>query len=422
MFDIDKWKEIWKTITSNKTRSVLTAFGVFWGILMFILLVGFGNGFSKAVLGLFDGIASNSAFFYANRTSEPYKGFQKGRRWKMNDHDLNMILQKSRMVEYISPMLFSGGGRAGLELRTVRGNKTGSYAGIGVLPDYYQINKVNLVCGRLINEIDIIQSRKVCAIGKEVYETLFEIGEDPLGQYIRFNGIYYQVIGVIVPVSENISIGSYPPQTVYIPYTTARHTSGNEDYFDLLAVTVKPGYEVTMLEAEIKEILKENHQISPADETAAMSINVEKEFAMFNNLFSSVSILVWIVGMGALLSGIIGISNIMLVTVRERMREIGVRRALGAKPVTIIVQIMSESFVLTAIAGLGGFLFGTLILLGLDYVMTSGPKEGFVFSPLISFNVALYAMGILVLSGMLAGIMPALRALQIKAIDALRDE
>jgi len=277
--------------------------------------------------------------------------------------------------------------------------------------------------GRLINEIDIAERRKVCFIGQEVYETLFDVGENPLGESIRVGGIYYQVVGVGKSVSTGVYVGSNPSRTVYIPFTTLQQTVSRGDAFWFLGCTAKPGYRASMVEQEVKEIIKANHDISPTDQKAMGSFNLEEQFKQINNLFSGINILIWIVGMGALLSGIIGISNIMLVTVRERMREIGVRRAIGAKPFTILSQILGESFVLTTLAGLAGFIFGVAILTGLQQVMGGGVPDGdMVIVPFVSFNLALVAMAILIVSSLLAGLMPALRALRIKAIDAIRDE
>ena len=416
MFDIDKWKEIWATIARNKTRSILTAFGVSWGLFMFIILVGFGNGFRQGIMSNFEGFASNSCFFYTSRTSEAYKGHRKGRYWSMNSKDLRLIREKARSVEYLAPMLFTDG-------TSVRGNKRGAYSCCGVYPDQFKIQQMDVQYGRLINEIDIAERRKVCFIGQEVYETLFDVGENPLGESIRVGGIYYQVVGVGKSVSTGVYVGSNPSRTVYIPFTTLQQTVSRGDAFWFLGCTAKPGYRASMVEQEVKEIIKANHDISPTDQKAMGSFNLEEQFKQINNLFSGINILIWIVGMGALLSGIIGISNIMLVTVRERMREIGVRRAIGAKPFTILSQILGESFVLTTLAGLAGFIFGVAILTGLQQVMGGGVPDGdMVIVPFVSFNLALVAMAILIVSSLLAGLMPALRALRIKAIDAIRDE
>ncbi|MCD8186421.1 MAG: ABC transporter permease, partial [Rikenellaceae bacterium] len=360
----------------------------------------------------------NSCGFYASRTSEAYKGFRKGRRWRMNSRDLVLIRQRAESVEHISPMLY--GSRS--ENNTVRGMKSGTYSNMGVMTDFFKVSRMELIHGREINEMDVENRRKVCVLGREVYETLFEKDEDPLGQYIRLNGMFFQVVGVIRPLSE-INVSSYPPRTVYIPFTTMQHTFMRGDYFWELVCTARKGYSASIVEEEVKSILRTAHDISPTDRTAVGSYNLEKEFLKFQGLFTGIDLLILFVGLGALLSGVIGISNIMLVTVRERMREIGVRRALGAKPYQILRQIMSESLLLTTLAGLLGFLAAVGILALVQSAMEINSEEGFsVFGPpLISFDLALGAMGILILSGAVAGLMPTLKALQIKAIDAIRD-
>lgn len=418
MFDLDNWQEIWSTITRNKLRSVLTGFGVFWGIFMLVILLGVGNGFKGGIEQTLQAVAVNSCFFGSDRTSEPYKGHRKGRRWEMDSRDIELIARKARSVDQIAPALYG----AYSDKNTVRGMKSGTYDAMGVLPAQFIVQPQIVLYGRIINEVDVQQRRKVCVIGKEVYETLFNVGENPLGQYIRLKGIYFQVIGVVTPVSKNIAVGSIPDQTVFIPFTTMRYTFSRGDKVHFLVCTTKPGYDAVQLEEEVKAILREAHDIAPGDEKAVRSFNIEKEFRMFQNLTLGVNALVWIVGLGALFSGIIGISNIMLVTVRERMREIGVRRALGARPLTILGQIMSESVVLTTVAGLGGFLLGVFALQMAAQAMSGAEESGLFIAPFISFNVGLLSILILIVSGLLAGIMPTLKALQIKAIDAIRDE
>lgn len=418
MFDLDNWQEIWATITRNKLRSFLTGFGVFWGIFMLIILIGVGNGFQGGIMKNVNGFASNSCFFWTDVTSEPYKGFRKGRFWSMNRKDVTLIRQKAQSVEYISPVLFGNSG----DKNVVRGPKSGSYGTRGVYPDHFKIEQQHVLQGRLFNEIDISETRKVCVVGREVYETLFQPGENPQGQYIRVNGIYFQVIGVIRPKS-NMSIGGDVESSVFIPFTTMQQAFNQGDKVYFMACTAKPGYPASMVQEEVTNIIKTAHDISPTDEKAVGSFNIEKQFQIFNNLFIGIDVLIWIVGLGALMSGIIGISNIMLVTVRERTREIGVRRAIGAKPITIVKQILSESFVLTAIAGFLGFLTGVLILEAIHSAMAGSMDEDtFMIPPFVSFDTALIAMVILIISGICAGFMPAMRALRIKAIDAIRDE
>ena len=419
MFDLDKWQEIWATITRNKLRSFLTGFGVFWGIFMLVFLIGTGNTLQGSLLQNFDGFASNSCFFWTGRTSEAYKGYRKGRWWSMNLKDIHMIRQKAQSVEYISPMLFIGGG----DKNTVRGLKSGTYDVRGIFPEHFHIEGMHILSGRLFNDMDEKNKRKVCIIGKEVYETLFQPGEVAEGQYIRVNGIYFQVIGVIRPKSK-ASIGGEPERSIYLPFSTTQVAFNQGQNIWFMACTAKAGYPASMVEEEVKAIVKAAHDISPSDEKAMGSVNIEKQFQIFQNLFTGIDILIWIVGIGALLSGIIGISNIMLVTVRERTREIGVRRAIGAKPMVIMIQILSESFVLTTAAGLSGFMFGVAILEIISKVITSMVNAGgnILIPPFISFWTAMASMGILILSGVLAGLMPAMRALRIKPIDAIREE
>lgn len=415
MFDLDSWQEIWATISMNKTRSVLTGFGVFWGIFMLIVLVGFGFGIEEGAMQSISGFDTNSVFFYSSRTSEAYKGFRKGRWWSMKDRDIEIIRERAQSVDIISPMLW---GRQS-DNNVVRGLKTGTYDNRGLYPTYYDVNQVEVLVGRTLNDLDIEMKRKVCVIGKEVYETLFDVGEDPLGQTIRLNGIYFQVIGV-VSATSNINVGGREDESVVIPYSVMQSTFRGPNEFDFLICTTKKGYTASFLEEEVSAILKEANFISPTDTKGLGAVNLEQEVARIGTMFLGINVLVWFVGIGALMSGVFGISNIMLVTVRERMREIGVKRALGAKPRNIMVQIMSESLVLTTIAGILGFMLGIGVIVVAQQVMTAtGAKMG---QPHISFNLALLAMLILIVSGMIAGILPTMRALKIRAIEAIQDE
>lgn len=418
MFDLDKWQEIWNTITANKMRSVMTGFGVFWGIFMLVILIGVGNAFQGGMEQNIKGFATNSGFFFTNVTSEPYKGFRKGRWWNMNNRDLEIIKQKATALEYISPMLFGESSSKNI----VMGRKSTSAQVMGVYPDQFKIQTQTVIKGRLFNDLDIRNVGKVALIGKTVAENLFDSGQDPIGAYIRVNGIYFQVVGVIRPNSK-AQIGGDAETSVYIPFSTMQKAFNQGDIIHFMGATAKEGMSVSTLEDQIKTILKTNHNIAPNDEKAVRSFNIEKEFKTFANLFLGIRTLIWIVGLGSLLSGIIGVSNIMLVTVRERTREIGVRRALGAKPVTIVSQIVSESFILTFIAGFGGLFFGVIILELISIGMRGGASEDMFFiPPFISFGTALVSMSILIASGLFAGLMPALRALSIKAIDAIREE
>lgn len=419
MFDLDRWQEIWVTITRNKTRSLLTCFGVFWGILMLVLLLGSGKGMQNGIFKNVNGFATNSCFFYTEGTSEPYKGFRKGRQWSMRNRDLEAIQREVQGIKYISPMHWGQQGSNNV----VKGQKAGSYNVRGVYPDYFNIETQHIYYGRLINDIDMKEKRKVCLIGTRVYEVLFKPGEDPTGQYIRVNGIYYQVIGVI-KAKPRASIGGRTEESVMLPFSTLQQVTNNGDKFWFLCITGEDGYSCDKIMEDVKRLLKSQNEISPTDPQAVGSFSIAKQAETFNMLFTGIDILVWLVGMGTLLAGIIGVSNIMMVTVKERTKEIGVRRALGAKPGSIIVQVMSESLVLTALAGLMGLTLGVFLLDVVNrFLATSQSGNGTFFSdPEININTAIAATIILLFSGLLAGLIPAWRAMQIKAIDAIREE
>ncbi|HBG57602.1 ABC transporter permease [Proteiniphilum sp. UBA1028] len=415
MFDLDRWQEIWITITHNKSRSVLTAFGVFWGMLMLVLMVGAGNALEKGMTSQIEGFATNSCFFASERTTLPYKGFRKGRRWDMTNSDLPVIRKKVAELQYISPVLFSGGN----DKNVVRGEKNGSYLVKGCYPEYDLIEKSKMLYGRYVNDIDIAEKRKVCVIGERVYEVLFQKGEDPTGKQIRVNGIYFQVIGVARSTS-GVSIGGQTAETVVLPFSTMQQAFNHGNVIHFLAATAKDGVPVKIVQDKILEILKQQHQIAPDDKEAVFTMNIEEQFKMFNYLGIGIAALIWIVGLGTLFAGAIGVSNIMLVTVRERTKEIGIRRALGATPRSIIGQILSESVVLTVLAGLTGIVVGVGLLRATGIVLSQGDQ--FFKDPQISFGMAVTSLLILLVIGTFAGYIPAQRAMMIKPVEAIAEE
>ena len=415
MIDIDRWQEIWITITHNKSRSVLTAFGVFWGMLMLVLMVGAGNALSEGMASQIEGFATNSAFFQANRTTIAYKGFGKGRRWDMVNSDIPLIKERVKELQHLSPVLFVWGS----DNNVVRGERSGSYLVKGCYPEYDLIEKSKLIYGRYVNEIDIIEKRKVCVIGERIYEVLFQKGEDPTGRQIRVNGIYFQVIGVARSTS-GVSIGGQTAETVVLPFSTMQQAFNQGNIIHFMAATAKPGVAVKVIQNQIEDILKQQHQISPNDNDALFSMNIEEQFKMFNNLGIGIAALIWIVGLGTLLAGAIGVSNIMLVTVRERTKEIGIRRALGATPRNIIGQILSESIVLTMLAGVMGIIVGVGILRAVGIALSQ--SDQFFKDPQISFTMAVASLIILVIIGTMAGYAPAQRAMMIKPVEAIGEE
>ena len=422
MFDLDRWQEIWDTITRNRMRSVMTAFGVFWGIFMLVVMYGSGTGLQNGVYAGIKGFATNSVFLWTNTTTEPYKGFRKGRSWSMRTKDIKIIKSKLEGVDIVSPMLFGGSRQP---KNTVRGDKSGSYNIKGFHPDYALIDKPDIIYGRYLNQIDIDQKRKVVVLGKKVYEDLYKIGENPIGTTVKVNGIYYTVIGVIEGLTQ-VNINGRISESVILPFTTMQLAYNYGDEVHVLAITSKANVNVSDLEDQIKSILKKEHTISPTDVDAVGGINLERQFKMFVNLFLGIRVLIIIVGFGTLFAGVVGVSNIMMVTIRERTQEIGIRRALGATPVNILSQIMMESLVLTLIAGIAGLSSGVFVLNLVDTILSAQAadpsNDTFFQHPEISLQIAVVAMVVLIIAGLLAGLVPAKKALQIKAIDALRDE
>ena len=344
MFDLDRWTEIWVTITRNKTRSLLTCFGVFWGILMLVILLGSGRGMQNGIMRSVNGFATNSAFFFADRTSESYKGFNKGRQWNMRNRDVESIRREVKELSAISPIIWGNSS----DKNIVYGMMSGTFNVKGVHPDYFQIETQKLFHGRLLNEVDERERRKVCLIGTKVKEVLFK-EEDPCGSYIRVNGIYYQVVGVVQQRASGVNIGGRSEECVFLPFSTMQQTLNQGDIIHFLCVAAEPGVQMLPVINKIKSIIKEQNLIAPTDPQAVTALNLAAQFETFNNAFLGIDILIWIVGVGTLLAGIIGVSNIMMVTVKERTKEIGVRRALGAKPWNIISQIMSESLLITCL-------------------------------------------------------------------------
>jgi len=403
-------------------RSFMTAFGVFWGIFMLIIMSGAGKALENGVLDGVRAFATNSAFFWTERTSVPYAGFQRGRRWEYNNTDIQYIRDNVKEVEYLSPRLFGWQQNGN---NTIRGERSGAFNVFGDHPDYFKIDRWTPIKGRLINEIDILQERKVCNIGERVVEVMFEKDEDPIGQYLKVSGVYFQVVGVIHAETRINIGGGKKEETIIIPFSTMQTTYNYGDMVHFFSVTSQKGNKVSDLEEKLKKILKERHKVAPEDLQAVGSFNIEKEFVKFSSLFIGIQVLTWIVGLGTLLAGIIGVSNIMLVIIKERTQEIGIQRAIGATPAVIIKHIVAESVFLTVMAGYIGLSLGVGILELINYALQSSAKSGdelFFRNPQVNLNMALAALGVLVVAGIIAGLIPARRAIRIKPIDALRDE
>ena len=410
--DMDTCEEILITITRNKTRSLLTAFRVFWGIFMLVALIGGGQGLEGMMKKNFEGFATNSGFLAAQKTGEAYKGFRKGRWWNLEAIDIERLRSQVKDVEIITPSIARWGSKAVYE------DKKYDCSVKGLYPDYLHIESQEMAYGRFINEVDIQEARKVCVIGKRIYESLFKPGEDPCGKYIRVDGIYYQVIGMSSSEGD-MNIQGRASEAVTLPFTTMQQTYNLGGRIDVICFTVKHGIKVSDVQPEMEQIIKAAHYIAPNDKQALMYLNAEAMFSMVDNLFTGINILVWMVGLGTLLAGAIGVSNIMMVTVKERPTEIGIRRAIGARPKDILQQILSESMVLTTIAGMFGISFAVMILQVADMLASSNGGDSHFQ---VSFGLAVGTCALLAALGMLAGLAPAYRAMAIKPIEAIRDE
>ncbi|MBR4619432.1 MAG: ABC transporter permease [Salinivirgaceae bacterium] len=414
MFDRELYKEIWQAISKNRTRSILTAFGVFWGLFMLITLAGAGNGLRNGVLAQYSNVAKNTTLLWTNNTTIPYGGFRRNHWWNFKNSDV-VALNKQYPELYIVPRItrWSGGG-ASYNLRTSECSVVGEY------PITTKVEYIKLECGRYINEMDILQRRKVCVIGPRVREELFPNGEDPLGKNISLSGVYYKVVGAYS--GKGVGIGFNYETAVRLPFSTMQQTYNLGDNVGMLIIGAPADHDIGDVEAEVMRFIRSRHKdVSPDDNEALSHENLNKTFKQITNLFLGVDLLIWLVGLGTLLAGVIGISNIMLVIVKERTQEIGIKRALGATPGNIIRQIITESVLLTVVAGYLGLVLGVLINEGLGVILASSGNSIFM-NPGINLSVGLVCLTILVVCGALAGLLPAMRAVKIKPIDAIREE
>lgn len=413
LFDADLWEEIIDSLRKNRTRTFLTAFGIFWGVFMLILLMGGGKGLETMLGENFAGAASNSGFMISNTTSEPYKGFRSGRYWTLELEDVERIRNCVPEISIVTPTIRRWGTRA------LANDKSCGVSLVGIYADYVKVDNPKMKFGRPLTDADGMQRRKVCIVGSRVAKELFSNVENPCGQFLRIDSINYCIIGVSGKSSGGINIGGNPETTIYLPYETMRQMYNRGNQVDILALVAKDEYPMSKVQYKVESLIKRVHMIHPDDTQALIKINTEAIFNMIDSLFTGVSILVWMIGLGTLLAGAIGVSNIMIVTVKERTTEIGIRRAIGATPKDILMMVMSESIVLTLIAGMSGISLAVLIL----QVIESATHADFPTSQFqISFGIAVGAALLLALLGVVAGLAPAIRAMKIKPVDAMREE
>lgn len=411
--DFDSFSEILNVLTRNKSRTFLTGFGVFWGVFMLVGLVGGGDGLKEILNNNLAGFATNSAVVWAQPTTKPYHGFRKGRQWTLNYDDIKRLRAHVPELDVITPTISRWGANATHDDRSASGIIK------GVLPEMQKVSEPKMMYGRYINQMDISQGRKVCVIGKQVYKSLFPKGGDPCGDVIRIDSVYFSVVGVNYS-DGNMNVNGNDQQAVFLPLSLVQQIYNRGHNVDIICVTGKPGVVMSDITDKIRHVIAKAHDVAPDDEKGVMVFNTEMMFSMVDNMFRGINMLIWLVGIGTLLAGAIGVSNIMMVTVRERTVEIGIRRAIGATPRNILSQIIQESILLTSIAGMSGILFVVLVLQVLEMANTTDGVAAAHFQ--ISFWTAIGAVVLLSVLGVLAGLAPALRAMSIKPVDAMRDE
>ena len=414
--DSDQWSEIFDSLSRNKLRSFLTAFGIFWGILMLVLLMGGGRGLESMLGQVFTGFASNAGFVASMNTTKPYKGLKEGRSWSLDLKDIDRVKSSVPEVDVCTGTSNHWGSSA------VKGDQSLSVSLSGIFPEYYEIDNPRIKVGRRLNDIDVMKNRKVCVVGARIVETLFPGKTDACGEKIQIDGITYTIVGQSGRSGDGISLNGNPLTTVEIPFTTLCRAYGRSDKIEMLCVTARKGFKMSEVQEKIGALVRNAHSVHPADKQAVLFINTEAVFTVMDDLFNGISILVWMIGLGTLLSGAIGVSNIMMVTVKERTTEIGIRRAIGATPTDILQQILSESMTLTLIAGLSGITFSVLILQLVEKIVHTNNDALSNATFQISFWLAIGASIIIALLGIAAGLGPAFRAMKIKPVDAMREE
>ena len=415
--DIDSYREVLDTLTRNKARSFLTGFGVFWGVFMLVALMGGGAGLKEMLEKNFDGFAQNTVMIWSQQTTKPYKGFRKGRWWSMDYKDVTRLKQRVPELDVVAPILFAPWGRSNT---AYYGDQKTTPRIQGTVPELAQVIAPRMYYGRFINDMDIREHRKVCVIGKKIYKELFKEGGDPCGKKIRVDSTYYEVIGVDYNSNSSMNFNGRAEEKITLPITLMQATYNRGNQVDMIAATGRENVVMSKITDRIRETIALAHYIDPTDERGAMVFNTEVLFQMLDNLFKGVNFLIWLVGLGTLLAGAIGVSNIMMVTVRERTTEIGIRRAIGATPKMILSQIISESIVLTLVAGMSGILFGVMILQMLEMYNT---EDGIIQTHFqVGFWTAIFCAFVVSSLGVLAGLAPAARAMSIKPVDAMRDE
>ncbi|MFC1838522.1 ABC transporter permease [Thermodesulfobacteriota bacterium] len=396
MIDRDLWQEVFHVLKKNKTRTFLTGFGVFWGIFMLVVMLGAGKGLKNGVFYGIGDLALNSLYIWTKSTTIPYEGFNRGRWWNFTNEDTQSLIDNIPEIEVLAPRANAWGG----DVNISRDNRSDSFRIVGDTPEYLKIEPQTLIDGRFVNYKDLHEKRKVIVIGKRVREILFEPHENPIGEFLKLNGIYFKVVGVFKSRRAPDNGGDSQNKTIFMPFSTLQHTNNMGNIVGYYSVLAKPGISARYVEEKMKKLLAKRHKVSPEDNQAFGTDNVEEEIREINNLFTGISLLSWFVGTLTLFAGVIGTSNIMLVIVRERTKEIGVQRALGATPMRIIRQIVTESIFLNTVAGYIGLLLSVGLVELAGFLLRKFEIEALYFhNPEVDLKVALLALVILVVSG-----------------------
>ena len=420
IFKIDTWQEIYHSLQNNKLRTFLTMIGVGWGMFLFVALLGAAKGMENGFDKAFAGFATNSIFLWAQNTTIPYDGFPKGRKMDLHLPDIQVLEKKIPEIDYISPQSTRGNFGSPGEMFSKDGKKE-SYTLNGDYPVGNKISEKKLIFGRYINDADISGNKNVIVIGEEIYKNFFDAkkNENPLGKSVTVKGLFFNVIGVFRVQKQGGNMGS--DNSAYIPFSTFTKMYNDGDKVGFFAIVGKNDTDLNVLENTIKTELKAKYNVSPDDTNAFGSFNLGKLFGKLTGFLTGMQLLTIVVGTLTILAGVIAISNILLITVKERTNEIGIRRALGAKPAEVRNQILLESVVITITSGLLGFIFGIFLLMILN-ALTEG-QDGFPFyNPTVDYGEVFAAMGVMVFLGLLIGMIPAQRAVSIRPIEALRTE
>ena len=418
IFDYDTWQEIYSSIAKNKTRTVVTIIGVLWGIFIYITLSGSAKGLDNGFDREFQDMAMNSMFIWPQSTSIPYAGFKIGRSPRLTIQNVKMLKQQVPEIQYIAPRN-ARGVRSGPPARVVYGDISRTYNIYGDYPEYTEISTKKIYKGgRFINNSDITNKRKVCVIGERTKKELFEEDDNPVGKFIRIDNVYFQVVGVH---KYNPGGGFETDGDIFIPFETFRNLYNTGDKVNWFVIAAYDNADVIAVEKKVKKALKRIHKVSPDDERAFGSFNLGELFNRIKGFADGMTFLSLVVGIATIIAGVIGIGNILLISVKERTKELGVRRALGATPAEVRIQIILESIFLTLIAGVLGIILGAVALATINF-FTQDLTDFPYTNPTVPTPLVLGALLMMTVMGTLIGLIPAQRAVSIKPIDALREE